>query len=128
MAKLQRYIKTDSPFLSLVPLLEDVRQPTPATVLTIIVHSHKDTSTASVVGALPPQTSDFAIIVDLVVLQDGQFDLLALVLDLFGGGVGLLLALFATTAETEDEVEGGFFLDVVVCFWEEGQRLCKRRS
>jgi hypothetical protein len=36
------------------------------------------------------------------------------VLDLLGGGVDLLLALLGTAAESEDEVERGLFLDVVV--------------
>ena len=35
-------------------------------------------------------------------------------LDLLGRGVDLLLALLGAAAETEDEVEGGFLLDVVV--------------
>jgi len=36
------------------------------------------------------------------------------VLDLLRIGVGLLLALLGATAETEDKVEGGLLLDVVV--------------
>jgi hypothetical protein len=36
------------------------------------------------------------------------------VLDLLGGGVHLLLALLGATTQAEDEVEGGFLLDVVV--------------
>ena len=34
--------------------------------------------------------------------------------DLLGGGVVLLLAFLSTTSETEDQVEGGLLLDVVV--------------
>merc|ERR1719515_496758 len=40
--------------------------------------------------------------------------LLALMLVLLGGGVLLLLALLTTTAQTENQVEGGFLLDIVV--------------
>jgi streptomycin 6-kinase len=36
------------------------------------------------------------------------------VLDLLGGGVDLLLALLATTTQTQDEVQGALLLDVVV--------------
>ncbi len=35
-------------------------------------------------------------------------------LDLLGGGVDLLLALLAATTETQDEMEGRLFLDIVV--------------
>ena len=35
-------------------------------------------------------------------------------LDLLGGGVNLLLPLLGATAQAQDEVEGGFLLNVVV--------------
>ena len=35
-------------------------------------------------------------------------------LDLLGGGEGLLLTLLATTSQAKDEMEGGLLLDVVV--------------
>jgi len=53
-------------------------------------------------------------VVDLVVLEDMEFDLLLGVLDLLRLGVGLLLALLASSTETENEVKGGLLLDVVV--------------
>ena len=65
-------------------------------------------------GALAPQTLDLTIAVDLVVLEHSQLGLLALVLDLLGSGVDLLLALLATTAQAEHQVEGALLLDVVV--------------
>jgi hypothetical protein len=65
-------------------------------------------------GALAAETLDLAIAVDLVVLEDGELGLLALVLDLLGGGVDLLLALLATTTQAEHEVQGRLLLDVVV--------------
>ncbi|UKZ67490.1 uncharacterized protein TrAtP1_013358 [Trichoderma atroviride] len=70
--------------------------------------------THSVAGALSSQTLDVTIVADLVVLEDSQLGLLALVLDLLGGGVDLLLSLLATTTQAQDQVEGGLLLDVVV--------------
>jgi len=69
-------------------------------VLTIRHGSHEDTSTASLVGALSPQSLDLAIAVNLVVFQDCQLGLLPLVLDLLWGGVNLLLSLLSTTTQT----------------------------
>ena len=70
--------------------------------------------THGVGGALAAETLDLAVAVDLVVLEDGQLGLLALVLDLLGGGVDLLLALLTTTTEAEDQVKGGLLLNVVI--------------
>ena len=50
---------------------------------------------------------DLAVVVHAVVLEDGQFHLLMLVLDLLRGRVVLLLALLATTTEAEDQVQSG---------------------
>ncbi len=47
--------------------------------------------------ALTSQSLDLAIAINLVVLEHSQLGLLALVLDLLGGGVHLLLPLLATT-------------------------------
>ena len=85
-----------------------------ATVLSIMHGSHEDTSTALLGGALSPQSLDFAIAIHLVVLEHSELGLLALVLDLLGCGVDLLLALLGTTTETKDEMEGRLLLDVVV--------------
>lgn len=89
-----------------------------AAVLTVVHSSHKDTSATlfnilaknlTIKGfwnpknthlglwALPPQTFDLSIGIDLVVLEDGQLGLLPLVLDLLGGSVDLLLPLLGTT-------------------------------
>ena len=69
---------------------------------------HEDTRTADLLGALPPQAGDLALVANLVVLQGSQLDLLVLVFDLLGSGVVLLLALLATATEAEDQVQGGF--------------------
>ena len=47
--------------------------------------SYKDTSTALCGRALTTETFDLPVRVNLIVLQDGHLDLLALVLDFFGG-------------------------------------------
>jgi hypothetical protein len=95
-------------------LVEDVGQVAATAVLAVLHGSHEDTSAASVAGALASKSLDLAIRVDLVVLEDGQLGLLALVLDLLGGGVDLLLALLGTTTKAEHQVEGRLLLDVVV--------------
>jgi hypothetical protein len=45
---------------------------------------------------------------EVLTLQDRELCLLALMLNLLGSGIDLLLALLGTTTETEDEMEGGF--------------------
>ena len=51
---------------------------------------------------------NLTVVVHTVVLQYGQLDLLMLMLDLFGSGVVLLLALLATTTQAEYQVKGRF--------------------
>ena len=46
--------------------------------------------------------------INLVVLQDGELDLLVLVWDLLWGSVGSLLLLLATTDHWNDNIEGAF--------------------
>ena len=62
----------------------------------------------------PPQALDLAIPVNLVVLEHSQLGLLALVLDLLGCGVHLLLSLLSATTQTEDEVKSRLLLNIVV--------------
>jgi hypothetical protein len=96
--------------------------------------AYEDPSTTLRCRALTTETFDLPIGVNLVVLQDGHLDLLALVLNLLGGlkrasrkrnaryhmkssctnVVGLLLSLLGTTTETKDQVECGLLLDVVI--------------
>jgi hypothetical protein len=64
--------------------------------------------------ALSAQTLDLSITINLVVLENRQLGLLALVLDLLWRSVDLLLALLSTTAETEHQVKSRLLLDVVV--------------
>jgi hypothetical protein len=99
--------------LSILTLLEDVGQTALSAVLTVMMPSHEDTSTALGVGAFTTKTSDLARLVNLVVLKNSQFDLLLLVLDLLGGGVGLLLALLTTTEQFGVKVESAVVLDTI---------------
>ena len=69
---------------------------------------HEDATATVLTWTLPPQTGDLSLITDLVILQSSKLNLLMLVLDLFGSGVVLLLALLATATEAEDQVQGGF--------------------
>lgn len=100
--------------MHLLGLVEDVGEVAAAAVLAVVHGSHEDTSAALGGRALPPETLDLAVAVDLVVLEDRELGLLPLVLDLLGGGVDLLLALLGTTAQAEDEVQSRLLLDVVV--------------
>jgi len=93
---------------------ESVGQTTLATILAVFVEGHEDTRTTLGSGALTTETLDLSVRVHLVVLEDGHLDLLALVLDLLGGVVRLLLALLGTTTKAEYQVEGRLLLDVVV--------------
>merc|ERR1719258_735830 len=72
--------------IRLFRVVKDVGKVAATAVLTVVHGSHEDTSTAGLVGALPPQTLNLAIAVDLVVLEHREFGLLALVLDLLGRG------------------------------------------
>merc|ERR1712151_53625 len=101
--------------IRLFRVVEDVGKVAATAVLTVVHGSHEDTSTAGLVGALPPQTLNLAVTVDLVVLKHRELGLLALVLDLLGRSVHLLLTLLGhTTAQAQDQVKGGLLLDVVV--------------
>ena len=112
-------------------LVEDIGQSALAAVLTVEVSGHEDSGSAFLSGTLAPQTVDLAIVINLntrvrivsrteeikiylVVLQDSQLDLPVLVLDLLGCGVVLLLPLLGASSQSEDKVEGGLLLDVVV--------------
>merc|ERR1719419_172900 len=95
-------------------LVEHVGQAALAAVLPVKVGSHEDAGTTLLGRAFTTQTVDLAVVVRLVVLEDGQLDLLVLVLDLLGGGVVLLLALLAATPEPEDQVKGRLLLNVVI--------------
>lgn len=78
------------------------------------MHGHEDSSTTFILVTLFFQAGDTAVVVNLVVLEDSQRNFLMDMLLLLGSGVGFLLLLLASSAESEDKVQGRFFLDVVV--------------
>merc|ERR1719398_120580 len=105
---------SDNKHLLVLRLVEHVGEPALATVLTVEVGSHENSSTTFLSRALTTETVDLAIVINLVVLEDSQLDLPVLVLDLLGGGVVLLLPLLSTSPQPENEMEGRLLLDVVV--------------
>lgn len=62
-------------------------------------NAYENTSTTGGSGAFTTETLDLAIGIDFIVLENGHLDLLSLMLDFFGGSVGLLLALLGTTTK-----------------------------
>ncbi|KAJ6400911.1 hypothetical protein OIU84_016352, partial [Salix udensis] len=73
--------------------LVNIGKATLTTVVPIEMISHESSSTALSIRALLPQPLDFAAIINLIELEHSELDLLLLVLDLLGLGVGLLLSL-----------------------------------
>jgi len=94
--------------------LVNIGKPTLTTVVPIKMISHESPSTALSIRALLPQPLDFAAIINLIELEHSELDLLLLVLDLLGLGVGLLLSLLGSTPQAKHQVESGLLLDVVV--------------
>lgn len=70
-----------------------------STVDAVMMHCHENACTASLGRTFSSQALDLPIAIDLVVLEDGQFDCLMLVLDLLWLCVRLLLTLLSTAAE-----------------------------
>jgi hypothetical protein len=85
-----------------------------AAVLSVLHVSHEDTGTAGLRLTLSSKSLNLSVIVNLVEVEDSKLVLLSLVLDLLGGGVDLLLSLLTTTSKSQDEMESGLLLDVVV--------------
>merc|ERR1719191_2376634 len=73
--------------LLVLGFVEHVGKTALAAVLAIEVGGHEDSGTTLLGRALTAQTVDLAIIVHLVVLEDGELDLPVLVLNLLGGVV-----------------------------------------
>jgi hypothetical protein len=98
----------------LLGLVENIGEVALAAVLAVVHRGHENTGTALLGGALASKTLNLAVTVHLVVLEHSQLGLLALVLDLLGGGVNLLLALLATTTQAQHQVQSRLLLNVVV--------------
>ena len=76
-----------------------------------MVPGHEDTSTAGLRGALTTKTSDLAVTINLVKLENGQFDLSLLVLNLLGGSVSLFFTLLGTSQKVNVEVQSSHIGD-----------------
>ena len=68
--------------------------------------------------ALLAKTGDLAVLVDLVVLKDGELDLLWLSLVLLWGGVDLLLSLLGSSEKLKVDVDGGLRVDSAIAILE----------
>ena len=77
-----------------------------------MVLGHEASNTGN--RGVSPQPDNLAAILDSVVLESLKRDILVYTLDLLGLGVNLLLPLLTTTTKTEDKVEGGLLLNIVV--------------
>lgn len=78
----------------------------------VLVESHESSGTTDVAGGA--EEVNRSIVTDLEVLEDSELGLLSLVGDTLRSGVNLLLTLLTTTTKTEDQVESGLLLNVVV--------------
>lgn len=94
--------------------VEAVSQTTLATVMSVKMASHENSSTTLIRWTLSTKATNFAIFIHLIVLQHSQLNLLSLMLILLGSGVGLLLPLLSTTTKSQHKMKGGLLLDVVV--------------
>ena len=94
-------------------LVEAIGQTTLATIMSIQVAGHTNSSTAFIWRALSAKVTDFAILVHFVVFQDSQLNLLALTLTLLGSGVRLRPFLSATM-ESQHKMKRGLLLNTVV--------------
>ena len=96
-----------APSFLLLALLDEVGEVALAAVVPVEVHGHEDARPADLVRALAAQARHLVVAVHLVELEHCELHLLALVLDLLGLGVRLLLALLAAALELEVREEGG---------------------
>merc|ERR1712024_247963 len=83
-------------------------------VLPVFVVAQEDTGTAHFLWAFFSFSLQFSDIVDFVEFQSGQLNFGPLVLDLFGGGVDLLLPLSTTSQAWGDNLDGAFGLDAKI--------------
>ena len=97
----------------LARILEHVSQTTLATVMAIEVHGHVHTSAALIIRALLTKALNLSRRFHTVVLENRKLNLLVLALDFAGLGVGLLLALLASTKKSQREVEGAFLREIL---------------
>ena len=83
-----------------------------STVVSVLVLGHEASDSGH--GAVLSQAGNLSVRFDSVVFEGLEWDGLVGALYLFGFGVDLFLALFSSSTEAQDQVQGGFLLDVVV--------------
>merc|ERR1712066_473634 len=83
-------------------------------VLPVFVVAQEDTGTTHLLWAFFSFSFKFSDIVNFVEFKSGQLNFGPLVLDLFWGGVDLLLPLSATSQDWSDNLDGAFGLDAKV--------------
>merc|ERR1740122_328075 len=93
-----------------LPLLDQVGEVALATVVPIRVHRHEDAWATELVRALASKSRNLVIAIDFVKLEHSELHFLALVLDLLGFGVRLLLSLFSTASKLQVEEHSGILL------------------
>ena len=91
--------------------VETVGQTTFATIMSVKVTGHKNSSTTFIWGSL--LVTDFAILIHLIVFQNSQLNLLSFMLVLLVSGIRLLPFLSATT-KSQHKMKSGLLLNVVV--------------
>lgn len=91
-----------------------VRERALAASVAIVVTSHEHSSAARFLRAFFSQTGHLARTVHLVKLQCRQLNRLVLVGNLLGGSVHFLLALLATTSQSQHQVQSRFLLNIVI--------------
>ena len=94
--------------------VETIGQTTFATIMSVKVAGHTNSSTTFIWRALPTKATDFAILLHLIVFQDSQLNLLSLMLVIPGSGVRLLLPFLSTTVKSQHKMKSGLLLSVVV--------------
>ena len=96
----------DYPNLFLVTLLDQVGGRALSAVVAVEVSGHEGAGSAELMRAGLSEALDLVVRVDLVVLKDGELDLLVLVANLLGLGVNSLLLLLSTTDHGDGNIEG----------------------
>merc|ERR1719440_1410585 len=85
------------------------------TRVAVVVNGHESRGSTADFITLTTQTSDLAVVSNLVVFEDGELDVFLSVAFTFGLSVLLLLSLLLTsTTMTKNQMKSGFLLDVVV--------------
>jgi hypothetical protein len=85
-----------------------------AAVEAILVHSESDSSTASWARTVFPCSGNLALTINLVKFENGELDLLVLVMFLLGLGIRLFLSLLSSSSQTKQKIQCGLLLNVIV--------------